>query len=106
MIQSEGGKDPNHPSMSLSLAAHPSTFTSWHATGYQTPRSPSYLPSQSLSPNRRSRGPYHDQGHILPIPVRRVLAAQAQPSQGLTLGHLGVTPTILSNTAPVPQTSS
>ena len=34
------------------------------------------------------KGLYHDQGHILPIPVHQVLAAQAQPSQGLTLGFV------------------
>ena len=46
---SKGSNDPNHPSTSLFPAAHASTFSGWHATGYHTPCipscSPSHLPS-------------------------------------------------------------
>ena len=56
-IGSEGGDDPNHPDASLSPAVHASTFSDWHATGYQTPHSPSRSPSHSPSRNHHSWGP-------------------------------------------------
>ena len=56
MIGSEGGDHPNHPSTSLSPAPHASTSMGWHATGYQTPRSPSYSPHRSPSQNHHSQG--------------------------------------------------
>ena len=54
-IGSKGGDDPNHPGTSLSLAAHTSTFSDWHASGYQTPSRPSR--SHSHSPGSRP-GPH------------------------------------------------
>ena len=104
MIGNEGGNDHNCPGTSLSPAVCASTFSDWHAIGYQTPCSLSCSPSHSPSQNRHSRA--RDQGHILPIPVCRVLAARAQPSQSPTPGHLGVILTIWSATALVPLTSS
>ena len=101
MIENEGGNGPNHPSTSLSPAAHASTFSDWHATGYQTPCSPSCSPSHSQSRNHRSPG-----SKPRPHTSDSSVAAQAQPSQSLTPSHLGVITTIWSGSALVPLTSS
>ena len=50
-IENEGNNGPNHPSTSPSQAARMSTFSDWHATGYQTPHSPLRSPSHSPSQN-------------------------------------------------------
>ena len=55
-VESEGGDYPNRPCTSLSSAPHTSTSTCQHATGYQTPRSPSYSPHRLPSQDHRSQG--------------------------------------------------
>ena len=55
MVESEGGDYPNCPHVSFS-GPHASTSTGRHATGYQTPHSPSYSPHCSPSRDHRSRG--------------------------------------------------
>ena len=104
--RSEGGKDPNVPGTSISLVAHTYSFTCWHPPRHQTPHSPSYSPSGSRSLHCCVEGSKpQSRSHTSDSSVSTLSNSSSTESESDS-EHLGVTPTVRSDTAPVHQTSS
>ena len=106
MSRSKGGKDPNIPGTSISPVTHMSSFACWCPPRHQTPRSPSYSPSRSQSPHRRvEESKPRSRLHTSDSSTSTLSNSSSTESESDS-EHLGATPTVRSDAAPVHRTSS